>query len=264
MPPVQMSENWPAGLIWRASDGAHAGTLSTHPSGYVDLDAVLPGQGWPVGEMVEILQIQPVGADWQLVGPALVTRQQQALREGHARWAGAVVLVNPVHPPFTPAWTDSGLDAARVVWLHPPQPQACAWAVEQALQCADVMAVLAWLPHASTLVLRRLQHMAAQSRCLLWVFRPAACAVQASPALLRLEVSVSTAASDGGPALDVRVLKRRGQPVSRTVVLPWLWSDLPGALQAQRQLSNRRRTRVQEDSHESIPLDGVGIAALAE
>jgi protein ImuA len=258
-----LEDHWPTGLVWRASDGERAGTLLTQATGHATLDEVLPGGGWPVGELVEVLQVQPVGADWQLVMPALVQRQQQSLREGHAAWAGSVVLINPVHPPFTPAWEDAGLDTSRVVWLHPPQPQACAWAAEQALQCADVVAVMAWLPHATAPVLRRLQHMAAQSRCLLWVFRPASCAVQASPAPLRLEVSVSSAESSAVPALDVRVLKRRGLPCTGVVTLPWVCSQVPQALQAQREFSARRRSSAQEYRHEPTPLDGVGSATVA-
>jgi protein ImuA len=250
MPPLSINEHWPSGMVWRASDAGHAACTATQSSGHADLDAVLPGQGWPVGGLIEVLQQQPVGADWQLVGPALIARQQQALREGHARWAGSVILINPVHPPFTPTWNDAGLDASRLVWLHPPQPQACAW-----------VAVLAWLPHATATVLRRLQFMAAQSGCLLWVFRPGVCSSQASPAPLRLEVSVAASAIET-PGLQVRVLKRRGLPWNATVFLPWLCSGLPQALQAQRQISARRRGATQEYRHEPTPLDGVGAAAL--
>jgi hypothetical protein len=62
------------------------------------------------------------------------------------------------------------------------------WACEQALRCADIAAVLAWLPQARVGDLRRLQLAAAQHEGLLFVFRPESVAQSASPARLRLQV----------------------------------------------------------------------------
>jgi hypothetical protein len=72
--------------------------------------------------------------------------------------------------------------------------------------------VVAWLPEANVTALRRLQLAAEASRTLLFVFRPANCAGQSSPAPLRL------ALEGEGERLIVRLLKRRGG--ARPVPLP--------------------------------------------
>jgi protein ImuA len=65
------------------------------------------------------------------------------------------------------------------------------WACEQALRCAEVSAVLAWLPRARVGELRRLQLAAAQHESLLFVLRPESVAQSASPARLRLALTAA-------------------------------------------------------------------------
>ena len=72
--------------VWHA-DSLSAGPLQAQPTGHALLDAQLPGGGWPVGAMTEVLQARPGLHEWQLVLPALV--QAAALRRG------AVVVVWP-------------------------------------------------------------------------------------------------------------------------------------------------------------------------
>lgn len=249
--------------VWRAgASPCRPDDWATIASTYPALDAVLPGGGWPLGELTELLSQQPVGADWQLVLPALVAQQQAAIGAGQAPWAGSVVLINPVHAPFAPVWQAWGVDTQRLVCLHPPSPQAAAWALEQALRCADVVAVLAWLPHASALVLRRLQYAAAQSRSLTWVLRPASAAAQASPAPLRLHTDAAVTAQ-GEPVMRVRVLKRRGAPHAGEVVLPWAQD---GVVQAWRAARDWRQAwtpvATPESRDEQQPLDAVAVAAV--
>lgn len=263
---TQVMNQCPSGSVWTAADvGVVNPTIECAqpcPSGYEPLDQVLPGGGWQPGQMQEVLHGSVAGADVPLVAPVLVRRQREAMQGAQSQWAGTVVLVNPVHTPFTPAWGAWGLDTSRLVWLHPERPQACAWAVEQALQCADVVAVLAWLPQAHALALRRIQYLAAQSEALLWVFRPQACRTQSSPAPLRLVVDVD--ASDmHRPALRVEMLKRRGLPHTGVLHLPWQHHALGEALQAQQQWVNQRRTEMQEWQDEYAALDGASAIKQA-
>lgn len=250
--------------IWRAHEVVATSEIETVASTHAALDAVLPGGGWPIAQLSEVLSHQPLGADWQLVLPAVLAQQRAALGAGCARWAGSVVLVNPVHPPFAPTWAAWGLDTSRLVVLQPQSPQAAAWATEQALRCADVVAVLAWLPHASAVVLRRLQYAATQSRSLAWVFRPASAATQASPAPLRLQVD-GVADADGEPRLQLRVLKRRGLPLDEVLSLPWAQDGVPKALRAARRLQQRLRETSQPEhtgvAHVPVDLDAVAVAA---
>ncbi len=196
----------PAG-VWRAA-GLPLTEETTLSTGEPALDAVLPGGGWPVGALTELLQPQPHAHLWRLLAPGLA----QAL----ARQAGPVVLIAPPRTPFVPGLAALGLPAERWLWVNADTPAARLWATEQALRCAEVAAVLSWLPQAGAADLRRLQLAAQRYRQLLFVMRPCAARAQASPARLRLMVE------EGGavPSLRVHVLKRRGPPLVSPVLLP--------------------------------------------
>jgi protein ImuA len=111
--------------------------------------------------------------------------------------------------------------------VQAPTPAQSLWATEQALRCADVDAVLAWLPHtgkaaARTDQLRRLQMAAAGHSKLLFVMRPASAQTEASPAVLRLLVDAQSNGAASGvlpDALQVQVLKRKGPPLTESLHL---------------------------------------------
>lgn len=220
--------------VWQA-DALGAGAQQTQPSGYALLDAQLPGGGWPVGGLSEVLQSLPGLHEWQLVLPALA--QATAAR------AGAVVAVAPPYEPFGPTLQGRGLAADRLCVVRSGvAPASALWAAEQALRCRDVLAVMAWLPQAQPAALRRLQLAAAQQQQLLWVFRPLGVAPQASPALLRLKVQAQTPTAmeagqglGGVPGLAVEILKRRGPPMVHAFGLPGCHPRLAQALAAQAQ-----------------------------
>lgn len=201
------------------ADVWHAHTLSRQAlpvlaTGNATLDAQLPGGGWPIGALTEILQPPGVHSEWRLLLPALV-------RSGSA----AVVLVGAPHQPFAPALAAQGLAASRLLWLQAGPSAARLWAAEQALRCAEVNAVLAWLPQARSDQLRRLQMAAAEYSKLLFVMRPDAVRDEASPAGLRLQLQPQpqpqpdNAPAQAGDALQVQLLKRRGPPLDKPLQL---------------------------------------------
>lgn len=189
--------------VWRGRELAPAPekTLSTgHPA----LDAQLPGGGWPVGSLVEVLQELAQQHVWQLAGPGLA----QAMRSS----ADPAVLVHPPYQPFGPALRGQGIVPEQLLCVHAEKPSARLWATEQALRCADVSAVFAWLPQARAEDLRRL-HLCAQSgEKLLMVFRNLQARGQSSPARLRLLVQ-------GCEQMEVTILKRRGPPLLQPLLL---------------------------------------------
>ncbi len=194
-------------VFWRASELAQA-HMPVLPTGYAALDAQLPGGGWPVGALVELLQDQSARHDWQLIAPALAARLE--------RHCGPVLLVGPPHWPFAPALAALGLPVDRLLCVGASDASAQLWAVEQALRCAQVAAVLAWLPAARSQALRRL-HLAAQAHSqLFFMFRPAQAQRESSPAPLRLLLS----GSDEPTALRVHILKRRGPVAPAPLQLP--------------------------------------------
>ncbi|MDO9196351.1 translesion DNA synthesis-associated protein ImuA [Rhodoferax sp.] len=194
--------------VWRADElGCAAG--ATVASGHTALDAQLPGGGWPVGAVVEVLQAQSGQNEWRLLLPAL------------RRSSGPVVLVGAPHVPFGPGLCAQGFEAQRLLWIRAGAPAARLWASEQALRCAKVAAVLAWLPQVRAEQLRRLQMAAQEHSKLLFVMRPAQAIAESSPAVLRLLVS-SQSAGEGAPgdALQLHILKRRGPPLAQALALP--------------------------------------------
>lgn len=204
--------------VWRADQLSQdlAPTLSTGDAG---LDAQLPGGGWPRGALVEVLQDQAGRYDWRLLLPALAALVQNR--------SGPVVLIGAPHAPFGPSLTAQGLPGERLLWVDSAAPAARLWACEQALRCADVAAVLAWLPQARASQLRRL-HMAAQDYSQpLFVFRPAAARHESSASPLRLLLS-------GADEMVVQILKRRGPQSTAPLVLPARPARLAALLAASR------------------------------
>jgi protein ImuA len=188
--------------VWRGRELAQA-QEKTIPTGHAALDANLPGRGWPLGNLVEVLQHQAQQHVWQLVGPGLAA----VMKQGEP-----TVLVHPPYQPFGPSLRAQGIPAERLLCVQADKVSARLWATEQALRCADVAAVLAWLPQARSEDLRRL-HLCAQSgEKLLVVFRGMDARQHSSPARLRLMVQ-------GTDRMEVLILKRRGPPLLQPLVL---------------------------------------------
>ncbi|MBK8072254.1 MAG: translesion DNA synthesis-associated protein ImuA [Ramlibacter sp.] len=205
MTPVRLPAALPDDLphVWRGE--ACAPVSAQVSTGHAALDAQLPGGGWPLDGLVEVLQARPGLHVWQLLLPSLA----QLVRAQ----PGPVVLVDAPQVPFGPALAAQGLPPGRLLWVRAGQPAAGLWATEQALRCADGVAVLAWLPQARADALRRLHLAAQQHRRLLVVFRTPAAQHESSPARLRLLLQ-------GTDTLQLRILKRRGPPLDEPLVLP--------------------------------------------
>lgn len=195
----------PASLehVWRVQD--LAAQQAVIASGHEPLDRQLPGGGWPLGSMVEVLQQRPGQHAWRLLLPALAKAIETS--------AGPVVLVGSPYLPFGPSLQSQGLPGNRLLCVNADKATARLWACEQALRCAEVAAVVAWLPQARSAELRRLQMAAHEQQRLLFVFREMRSQNDASPARLRLLV-------DGTDAMNVRIVKRRGPPLESVVSLP--------------------------------------------
>ncbi|KAK72800.1 hypothetical protein L506_3205 [Bordetella bronchiseptica GA96-01] len=179
--------------LWRATQLAHGPTRKL-PTGYADLSAQLPGGGWPLGALVELLLPQPGSGEIRLLRPALA--QLEARR--------AIALVQPPHAPHIASWASWRLDPRQLLWVAPERPADTLWAAEQILKAGSCAALLCWLPQVRPESLRRL-HLAAQGGDALFVaLRPAAAEQHASPAVLRLAL----APAPGG--LSIRIVKRRG------------------------------------------------------
>ena len=222
--------------VWRASELGGA-SLQTVQSGYYALDAVLPGHGWPQGAMTEVLQPQAGLHEWGLVAPALAVVQGDS-NSGADRQM--LALIGAPHGPFGPALASRQIDLRRMLCVRAKGGDAPAmlWATREALQCADVAAVLAWLPDARGAHLRRLQIAAHAHHKLLFVFRPLRAQHESSPAPLRLMLE-GAVHEDGN--LLVHVLKRRGPPLAASILLDTRPARLSALLAASRERARRQR-----------------------
>lgn len=195
--------------VWRArtkgeADGQERG--ETHgavlPTGWPALDAALPGGGWPLGTLVELLLPAHGVGELQLLLPALRALAPASV-SASAPW---LVWIAPPLAPYPPALAQAGLEPSRVLLVDAASTQDRLWAMEQALHSRSCGAVLAWLDEVDDRWLRRLKLAAEPARTLAVLFRPLARRAQASPAALRL------ALEPHGDALDVQVLKSRAGP----------------------------------------------------
>ena len=218
--------------VWMA-DALAPLDVAVSPTGHAALDAQLPGAGWPLGALVELLQTTSASSLWPLMLPALARQAQ----------TGRVALIQAPHEPYVPALVAAGVPWAQTLWITPATPAQAAWAAEQALRCQDVGAVVAWLPRANAGDLRRLHQAAASTGALLFVVRPAQAAQAASPARVRLRVAsqlpplsrprlrlVGAVGTAGAPPeeqgsarlpqLRIDLVKRRGPPLATPIWLP--------------------------------------------
>ena len=186
--------------VWKG--GADIAVAPAQPTGHAQLDAVLPGGGWPESALTELLLAHPGSGELQLLWPTLARLTRERER---------VVLVAPPFIPFAPAWLQAGVDLRWLVLVQASEKEAL-WAAEQCLRSGSCAAVLCWPQRINDRGLRRLQLAAATGESLGFACRSLREADNPSPAALRL-------ALDAWPR-QVRVLKSRGaMPAARPLAL---------------------------------------------
>ena len=190
--------------LWRASQLAPTAT-DCLDTGYAVLSQQLPGGGWPLGVMTELLVPQHGAGELRLLRPALLELGQKS-----------VVLVQPPHQPQALALAAQGIAPERLIWIRSAgrHSKDVLWAAEQVLRSGCCGALLLWQNHVRGETLRRL-HLAAQSSDTLFVLvRPLAAAQDASPAPLRLSVTPAP----GG--IEIGFVKRKGPQRETPLFLP--------------------------------------------
>ena len=165
-------------------------------SGSATLDAALPGGGWQVGSLVEMMPDTIGIGELQLLMPALA-RITQSERY--------VALISPPYIPFPAALSQQGLRLEHLLVMRADKPADALWACEQALRCKSFGAVVAWPAAIKDREVRRLQLAAAAGRSIGFLYRSPGAALEASPAATRLKLQSN---QDG--SLRVEILKCRG------------------------------------------------------
>ena len=190
--------------LWRARAGRETRDPADRaylPTGWPKLDAELPGRGWPLGTLIEVLLPEAGAGELTLLAPALGALAAGELAAAR-RW---LAWIAPPHAPYPPALAQSGIRPDCLLLVSAAKTADRLWAIEQALRSESCAAVLAWLDAADDRWLRRLKLAAEAGRALAVLFRPARRRANASPASLRLALEP---ARDG---LDLWLLKSRGR-----------------------------------------------------
>lgn len=195
--------------VWRAQEQA---AIRAEPTGYTALDRVLPGGGWPLGAVSEILHAQLGAGELSLALP-LLARLTQAGRP--------VALIAPPHPPYAPKLSASGLGLDRVLVVETATADDALWAAEQVLR-AGAGAALLWIGKSDAQSLRRLQLAAESGEGCALLIRPESFAAESTPSALRLRVW-----RESGDAF-VEVLKCRGMRPAPVAIAPASGSESPG------------------------------------
>lgn len=206
--------------VWRGRGAAAAVARAVVPTGFRELDCVLPGGGWPLGAITEILVDGYGIGELGLLMPALaaLTKEDPA---GPKKW---VAWVAPPFVPYAPALRQHGVNIDRLLMIHPTAGlKNRLWAIEQTVRSGSSAGVLAWVTEVGAgtgargrtapgavedVILRRLQLAAEAQGCWVLLFRPGSALLKRSPAALR--ILLSQVQSQAHAATRVEIVKCRG------------------------------------------------------
>lgn len=189
--------------VWRASEQS-AASLHTSCTGHESLNAWLPGAGWPLGSLIEVLVDAPGSGELALIAPALVQLPSKR----------PIVLLNPPGIPNSAIWQQWQIASDRLWWLTPKTLSDCWWSAETVLRSQTFSALLAWVDPIDDQALRRLQACAQSSNTLVFLFRPQKAAQHFSPCPLRLVLTPDSASN-----LNITLLKSKGRKPAAPIVL---------------------------------------------
>ena len=194
-------ELWQAGQLQRA--------CPTLPSGFPDLDAHLPGGGWPRAGLAEMILPTAGVGELTLLATALA---EASVGE---RW---ILWIRPPFIPYAPGLRAQGITLERVLIVAPSTHEETLWVLERACRSGSCQAVLAW-PDERKLRpkdTRRVQLAAKQGSTFACLFRPPSALDQSSMAELRLAI---TSADDASIHLEIKK-RRGGWPVALEIARP--------------------------------------------
>lgn len=176
--------------------GGNRGVVS---SGCEPLDRLLPDKGFRGGTLVEWLTVgDGSGRETLAFGTA-----REACREG-----GAVVVLDHTGEFYPPAAVRLGIPLEQMIVVRARSRADNTWALDQALRCPAVAAVVAWPAKLDGHTFRRLQLAAEEGGGLGLLVRPEAARREPSWAEVRLWIEpLPTAAPETPRRLKIQVLR---------------------------------------------------------
>ncbi len=205
------------GLLAGMEYPQHREERATVSTGVVAVDRLLPHRGLRGGTLVE--WIADGAGSGASVLPVVALGQLQRAS------GGATVVVDRggrFYPPAASAW---GVDLEQTMVIRPTSEADELWAIDQAMRCPDVAAVLAWPAKLDSFTFRRLQLAAETSGAVGLLVRPSRAQRDPTWATARLMISplpTNTGKENELPTswrLGVTVLKSRGLLVGKQVQL---------------------------------------------
>ena len=181
-------------LLWRGKQTSHR--IYTHSTGHAALDEALPGNGWPMGAVTELVNATPGCGELSLLLPLLARLSQENHR---------IVMLDPPWIPYPSALHGRGLAVENLLLIRTQNRNESLWACEQVVRGISGGVLLAWPDALSFSELRRLQLAAESTQKTVFLFRDRKAIATASPAALKLQLT-----PDDGD-LQIKVLKCRGQ-----------------------------------------------------
>ncbi|MHC8946286.1 hypothetical protein ACYX78_16580 [Advenella incenata] len=214
--------------LWRASQIARSPGLYAN-TGYPEISAQLPGGGWPLGNLIEVMTPRAGIGEIQLFKPVfcghrvcqLPHTSTAAGQESASPEQRPIVLIQPPYAPQICAWAHWGVAPSRLLWLSPQSTADALWAAEHILNSGAFAALVLWQHALRDGALRRLQLSAQKGDTLFVLVRDLSAARQSSPAPLRLALHPVPR------GLHVHIVKRRGS-VSEHPVHISLYPDASG------------------------------------
>ncbi len=196
--------------LWRGCDMAAQG-LHEHSTGFAQLDAILPGRGWPNKGLVEVITPYWGMGELQLLIPLMRSIVEQG------KW---ILWISPPYLLYAPALVQAGINTEQllVVKLDTSCKDAL-WSMEKALQTENCGLVLAWQNWLPRKVLRRLQLAADTGDTLGVLFKNNDS--EHSPSSTRLKIEDSWSENAGFNESEVTLIKARGnfRPLSANINL---------------------------------------------
>jgi protein ImuA len=132
---------------------------------------------------------------------------------------GALVWISACRTLFPPALKSFGIEPDRVIFVDLQKERDVIWAVEEALKCSALSAVVGELPEISFTNSRRLQLVVEQSRVTGFIFRRNPRNLNTTACVSRWKITPLPSITEGGlpgigfPRWNVELLKvRNGRP----------------------------------------------------
>ncbi|MES1930100.1 hypothetical protein SADO_12633 [Salinisphaera dokdonensis CL-ES53] len=229
--------------VHRATRQAELPAMST---GSAALDRLLPGGGYPIGAVTELLSSNTGMGELSLLLHGLAARMAAHPRR-------QLAFVAPPGTLHAAALAQSGIDCARLPIIHCRDDNERVWCVEQMAHAHAFTAFVVWGDSLDTTALRRLQLAAEKSVCPVFVYRDIRRAAERSPAALRVAITA------GAKGQRLEILKCRGPAGARAVGLqaaldqPWQMRPAPVSLASVRAPASNESTASETRSHVARP-----------